>query len=155
MIKTVWSPIRNAGNALQSPLLLLIRLYWGYQFFIAGLGKFLNFGSTIDFFTSIGIPLPLMNALLASSTELFGGLLLFFGLFSRCAAIPLTIVMLTAIFTTGFSAILELLQFNTDPLVRHNAFQFLLAALIIFCFGPGKFSLDYWLTDAHRRNEMP
>jgi putative oxidoreductase len=72
---------------LQTPLLLIIRLYWGWEFFLTGKGKLMNLDRTTEFFASIDIPLPKLNAILAASTECFGGLLLMAGLMSRLSAL--------------------------------------------------------------------
>lgn len=61
---------------LQSPFLPVIRLYWGWQFLLTGKGKLLNLDRTAGFFANLHIPMPKLNAILAGSTECFGGLLL-------------------------------------------------------------------------------
>ena len=57
-------------------LLLVIRLYWGWSFFLSGKGKLLNLEKTTAFFTELNLPLPKLNALMAGSAECGGGLLL-------------------------------------------------------------------------------
>ena len=52
----------KAASFLQSPVLLLMRLYWGWSFFQTGFGKLMNHERTTDFFTSLNIPLPGLNA---------------------------------------------------------------------------------------------
>src|SRR5436309_1511379 len=76
---------------LQAPFLLAIRLFWGWQFFQAGYGKFFGKGisSVAEFFASLNIPLPYVSAVMAASTEMVGGLLLMIGLASRLTCIPL------------------------------------------------------------------
>ena len=37
-------------SKLQSPFLLIIRLYWGWQFFLTGKGKLMNLDRTAGFF---------------------------------------------------------------------------------------------------------
>lgn len=46
---------------------------------------------------TLGVPLPHASAVLASTAEFFGGLLLILGLFPRLAAIPFMATMLVAI----------------------------------------------------------
>ena len=46
------------GRFLQSPLLLVIRVYWGWQFFLTGKGKLEHLPRTTAFFQSLGIPHP-------------------------------------------------------------------------------------------------
>ena len=48
--------------AMQSPFLLVLRLYFFWQLFLTGKGKLANIGKVAEFFTSLGIPLPTLNA---------------------------------------------------------------------------------------------
>src|SRR5271169_459449 len=83
-------------SKLQSPFLLIIRLYWGWQFFLTGKGKLMNLDRTAGFFASLHIPMPKLNAVMAGSTECFGGLLLLLGLGSRIATVALIGTMIVA-----------------------------------------------------------
>jgi putative oxidoreductase len=142
----IYKAINWIGDALQSPFLLLIRLYWGYLFCVAGVDKVLNLERVSHFFESLGIPLPFLSALLAGSVEMVGGALLVLGLFSRVAAIPLLGVAGVAYYTVGHNALMALFfQFDPKLFFRENIFLFGYATLIIFCFGPGKISLDHRL----------
>jgi len=148
--------VKSVGNFLRSPFLLIIRLYWGYQFAITGFGKFMALGSIAAYFQSLGIPFPYFNATLTATVELLCGALLFLGLYTRIAVIPLFGVMFVAYLTAGRAALIALTtRFDPDLFFKDTAFLFLYAVTIIFCFGPGKFSLDYFLTDAHKNQEMP
>lgn len=156
MFKSIWNGFKWLGDSLQSPLLLVLRLYWGYQFAVTGYGKLLNLGGVSEYFQSLGIPFPYLNALLAGSTEFIGGTLLFVGLFSRIIPIPLLGVMLVAYITTASDSLISLfLQFNPEPFFRETPFLFAYATLLVFCFGPGKISVDYWFTGAYKNKEMP
>lgn len=129
------------GGFLQNPLLLAIRLYWGCQFFLTGRGKLLHLDRTASFFASLNIPAPKLNAILASCTECSCGLLLLLGLFSRFASPALITVMCVA-YATADSEALHSIFTNPDKFLSADPFLFLLAALIVFVFGPGKISLD-------------
>ena len=156
MLKFFWTQVAAIGNSMSSFLLLIIRLYWGYQFVITGIGKLSHLSSIADYFHSLGIPLPYLNALLAGSTEFLGGSLLFLGLFSRIAAIPLFFTLSVAYLTAGREALSTLIT-KLDPSLffSDTAFLFIYAVLIVFCFGPGKISFDYWLTGANKTKKMP
>src|SRR5271170_626023 len=95
----------KAVSCLQSPLLLVMRLYWGWQFFQTGRGKLMNLDRTAGFFESIHIPMPHLNAIMAGSTECFGGLLLLLGLGSRVLTIPLIFTMCIAYATAESDAL--------------------------------------------------
>ncbi len=144
MTRKLYNGLITIGQWLQSPLLLLMRLYWGYAFFTSGLGKLMNISSIAAYFHSLNIPWPTLNAYMAGTTECLGGLLLILGLVSRLISIPLAVVMLVAFATADVDAIKG---FWADPynLVSHTPFTYLMCVLIIFAFGPGRFSLDHWL----------
>lgn len=129
------------ANFLQSPLLLVIRLYWGWQFAQTGWGKLTHLERTAGFFESLDIPLPKLNAILAGGTECLGGVLLALGLFARPASIPLIFCMLVAYWTADREA-LNALASDPDKFVTAAPFLFLLASVVVLAFGPGKLSLD-------------
>jgi len=131
----------SIGTKLQCFLLLAIRLFWGWQFFLTGKGKLMHLDRTAGFFESLNIPLPKVNAILAGTTEAAGGLLLLLGLGSRIVSVPLMFVMVIAYATADQEAVQAIFS-DPDKFTSASPFLFLLAALIIFCFGPGKLSLD-------------
>jgi len=45
-------------NHLQSPLLLAIRLYWGFQFMQDGWGKLTHLDKVTEFFATLNLPAP-------------------------------------------------------------------------------------------------
>ena len=130
-----------ALSYLRSPVLLAMRLYWGWQFFVAGKGKLLNLDRTAEFFASLGIPLAKLNALIAGSAECFGGLLLLLGLGSRIVTVPLIVTMCVA-YLTAHSAVVKDAANNPDGFVSASPFLFLLCSVIVLVFGPGVFSID-------------
>jgi putative oxidoreductase len=50
------------GSSLQSPFLLAFRPYWGWQFMQTGWGKLNDIGKVVNFFTTLEIPAPALNA---------------------------------------------------------------------------------------------
>src|ERR1700679_1232714 len=63
----------RAASSLQSPFLLAVRLYWGWQFMQTGWGKLNDSQKVIGFFTHLGIPAPALNAFFISGLEFAGG----------------------------------------------------------------------------------
>jgi len=129
------------GTWLQPVFLLVIRLYWGWQFFITGKGKLGDIPKVTGFFQSLGIPFPTVNAYLAGSTECFGGLLLLIGLGCRVTTLPLIFTMIIAYITASPDAVRHIFS-KPDDFVTADPFLFMLAAIIVFLFGPGLFSVD-------------
>jgi len=130
-----------AGRRLQSPLLLVLRLYWGWQFHVTGMGKLKHLDKTAEFFKTLHIPYPTFNACLAGGTEFIGGLLLLLGLGSRLVCLPLIFVMIIAYLTAELDTVRTILH-DPDKFVSAAPFLFMLVAMIVFAFGPGAFSLD-------------
>ncbi|MBA4136297.1 MAG: DoxX family protein [Opitutus sp.] len=127
---------------LQSPLLLLIRLYWGWSFAQTGWGKLTHLERTAEFFGSLGLPAPKLNALAAGATECVGGALLALGLFARPAALPLIFTMLVAYATADREALQAILR-DPEQFTGAAPFLFLLASVLVLAFGPGRWSLDH------------
>ncbi len=132
------------ASSLQSPLLLAVRLYWGWQFMQTGWGKLHNLDRVTQFFASLGIAFPHANAVLVGSVEFAGGALLIFGLGSRIAGLVLTGNMLVAYYTADHAALLSIFS---DPGKFYGAdpYTFLFASLLVLIFGAGLFSLDHLL----------
>ena len=128
-------------DALRSPLLLVLRLFIGWQFFQTGQGKLEHLDRVTQYFASLHIPLPHLNAVLVGTLETVGGLLLFVGLASRLIAVPLTINMIVAYLTADREAVVNMFT-NPDGFTQAAEFLFLLVSVLILAFGPGFFSLD-------------
>jgi putative oxidoreductase len=137
-------------TALQSPFLLLVRVYWGWQLSQNGWAKLHNLSHVTEFFASLGLPAPHATATFVSSFEFVCGILLALGLLSRIAALGLVIDMFTAYWTADHEA---LLAFFSDPDRFQNAasFIYLFVGLLILIFGAGKLSLDHLLEGSVRR----
>ncbi|HYD47208.1 MAG TPA: DoxX family protein [Terriglobales bacterium] len=116
---------------------LLARLTAGVVFFQSGLAKLGKLDQVTAFFASLGLPLPGLQAVIASTTELVCGGLLVLGLATRFVAVPLIIIMIVAIRTalweqvTGLGSLVGLLEFS---------YIALLVGLAIF--GGGAASVD-------------
>lgn len=137
-----YSLLVSAGNSLQSPFLLFVRLYWGWQIFQTGWGKLHNLRHVVEFFTSLGIPAPALNAYFVSGLECFGGILVAVGLGSRLISLMLVIDMLVAYITADRAALLSIFS-SPDDFYAAAPYTFLVAFSIILIFGPGRFAVDY------------
>lgn len=129
------------GEGLQHLILLAMRLYWGLSFFMTGIGKLSNITPVIDYFHSLGIPFPTLNAYAAASVETVCGLCLAIGLASRLVSIPLIIVMIVAYSTAHVDAVKTIFD-DPQNFVSQQPFNYLLTGLIVLAFGPGIFSVD-------------
>lgn len=140
-ITTIYNGYTNLLSYLSSPILLTLRLYWGWQFFLTGKGKLMNLAQTTEFFASLNIPMPGFNAMMAGSVECIGGLLLLLGLGSRLISIPLASTMIVAYMTAHIDVVKNIYE-KPDDFITADPFLFLLTSLIVLTFGSGFFSLD-------------
>ena len=118
-------------------ILLLLRLVLGIIFFQAGLGKLMNLETTSLFFAQLGIPLPMINALIASLLEFLGGIMLIVGFKTRLASLPLAFVMVVAILTAKLGGVASFSDF-----IRLQELDYIFFFLILASVGGGKYSLD-------------
>src|SRR5882762_5391240 len=54
---------------LQSPFLLIVRLYWGWQLAQSGWGKLHHLPNVTEFFASLGLPMPMQMAVFIACVE--------------------------------------------------------------------------------------
>jgi putative oxidoreductase len=141
LIKRLYRLLITAASSLQSPFLLAVRLYWGWQFHTTGAGKLHDLAKVTDFFTSLGIPAPGANAVFIATLEFVGGLLLILGLGSRLVALLMTCNMLVAFLAADREALFSVFS-DPDKLYAAAPYTFLFASLIVLFFGPGKLSVD-------------
>jgi len=140
MIKTLHQTAKNILSNGQSVSLFLARLAVAYGFYEPAMMKWADIGAIAEWFGSMGMPFPTLNAYMAATTEITGVVLLTLGLFTRLISIPLIVVMIVAIVTVhlphGFSA-------------GDNGFEiplyYMLFLALFASLGAGKLSLDYLL----------
>jgi putative oxidoreductase len=133
----------SAMAQLQNPLLLAIRLYWGWQFAQDGWGKLTHIDKVTEFFTSLNLPAPHMTALMVALIELCGGILFAFGVASRLTALVLFVNMTMAYLSVpddrvNFSHIFS----KPEDFYGASPYTYWFAALLILILGPGLFAVD-------------
>lgn len=135
--------VRWAGPLALSVFLLLMRIIWGYAFYLTGEGKLGDISQPIGFFRQLGIPMPVFNAWLVAIVECFGGLLLLCGIGSRLVSLILIINMTVAYLTADHAAVHSLFA-DSDPkkFIAADPFWFFATAVLVFALGPGWFSVD-------------
>lgn len=140
---------RTATTRLLPVAPLLARLGFGQAFVVTGLGKLDNLPRVVEFFASLGIPLPSVQAPLIATLELVGGIALLLGLATRTFAFLLACTMVVALLTHDGPALLAALPLRDDatqvaPIAPLLTFVWLLA------HGAGPVSVDALLA-RHRR----
>lgn len=122
---------------------LLLRLVFGYFWLETGWAKLHSLDGFAERFADWGIPLPAFSAALSAGTDLIGGLLMMLGLATRLAMIPMTVNMLVALGVVVLPGISTLAEF-----VELDEVLYLLVFLWLLTAGPGRASVDHWLTAA-------
>jgi putative oxidoreductase len=147
----LYAQFRRAASSLQSPFLLLVRLYWGWQFAQSGWGRLHHLPQATQFFASLHIPFPGANVVFISSLEFVGGILLILGLASRFISLLLVCDMMVAYLLSDREALRSIFS---DPGKFYNAdpYTFLFASLMILIFGPGRLALDWLLRRRHEES---
>ncbi len=140
-IQELYEMFVRAASSLESPFLLIVRLYWGWQMAQTGWGKLGGLGKVTDYFASLGIPAPALNAYFISGLEFVGGILLAIGLGSRIIAFLFTCDMAVAYWLGDHDALLSFFS-APDKFAAAAPFVFLMASLIVLIFGPGKVAID-------------
>ena len=127
-------------NGLKDLPLLFLRIILAIGFYGPAMMKLKNIDGIISWFTDMGMPMPALNAYLATATESLGVLFLILGFSTRIISVPLIVVMLVAIKTVHLANGFE---------SGNNGFEiplyYILMLFTLFIYGPGKYSLDYIL----------
>ncbi len=131
---------------LQSPLLLAIRFYWGWQFMQDGWGKLTHLSKVAEFFTTLAIPAPFATAALVGSIELFGGLLFMLGIGSRLVSLVLFLNMTMAYLSVPDDRTNFFHMFSKpEDFYGASPYTYWFAALLILILGPGAFAIDWFI----------
>jgi putative oxidoreductase len=152
-IDRLYALFLRVANSLQSPFLLVVRLYWGWQFAESGIGHLRNMDRFVQFMTDNNVPAPWLNAHFVAGLETVGGVLLALGLGSRLISIPLAINMLVAYITTDRDSLFAAFTEHAEDFYKALPFTYLFVAILILIFGPGTFSLDTLIQRYRSRRE--
>jgi putative oxidoreductase len=142
--KAAYGWLISAANLLRNPLLLAIRLYWGWQFAQDGWGKLTHLDHVTQFFASLNLPMPGTTALFVALVECGGGTLFALGIATRLVSLILFVNMTMAYLSVpddraNFFHIFS----KPDDFYGASPYTYWFAALLIFVFGPGAFAVDW------------
>jgi putative oxidoreductase len=142
-IKTAYDSFASLASRAQNPLLLAIRLYWGWQFAQDGWGKLTHLEKVTQFFASLNLPAPGTTAIMVALIELVGGILFAFGVASRPTSLVLFVNMTMAYLSvpddrTNFFHILS----KPEDFYGASPYTYWFASLLILILGPGVFAID-------------
>ena len=120
-----------------SSLVLVGRILLSIIFILAGFGKFTGLAGTAGYFGSMGLPMPMVTAVVVALVELVGGLAILLGFFTRPASYLLAAFCLATAFVAhfDFSDQMQMINFQKN-LAMAGGF------LVLAAFGPGALSVD-------------
>jgi putative oxidoreductase len=138
----------HIGIKLQSFVLLILRVTWGWELLEAGHGHLTHIEKTVEAFKGWGIPFPTLNVYISGTTEMIGGSLLILGLATRFISVPLIFNFIVAYATASRATFRQLFHGPNNfeaynKFIDDSAFPMLILALIMLAFGPGKFAVDH------------
>jgi uncharacterized membrane protein YphA (DoxX/SURF4 family) len=137
IIRFFFRPARGPAS------IVLIRLAVGLTFLTQGILKFIDPNMGVVRFTRIGFPHPYFTAHLVGTFEIVCGFLLLLGLWTRAAAVPLLIVISTAIATTKVPELFRSSQgFWYMVSDARTDFVMLCSLVFLILVGGGAWSLD-------------
>ena len=144
------------SSDLEQYAVLLVRVSVGLFFAISGANKLFVARSTQTMYETLveaKVPFPHLMTYFVSGVEFAGGILLTAGFISTLACAALLVDMLVAILTIKLSAMPKgLAPLNwLDDFLYLPEVLYVLFFILLICLGPGKFSVDYWLTGKLRR----
>lgn len=142
--------VLNVTGALSWLPPTLARLCIGWIFVRSGWGKLHNLPAVIDYFGSIGIPAPELQAPFVAGVEFVGGLFLLAGLFARVVSVPLGVTMVVALLTAKRGEIA-----NAADLYGTIEFLYLIGLAYLAAFGAGALSVDGVLVSRFAPGDNP
>ena len=139
--RSVWSNIFMPS--WRSPVVIFIRLAVGLIFSSQGFLKYIDPNMGVNRFTKIGFSHPYFTAHFAGAFEMICGILVLFGLFVRIAAIPLLIIICTAIVATKIPELARPGQgFWFMISDARTDFSMLMSLIFLIIAGAGSWSVD-------------
>ena len=121
------------------------RIFLSALFLFNGIAKILHYEGTIEYMANFSVPGYLIIP--AIIIEILFPILLTIGYKTRFSAIVLAsfTILLAVIFHNDFSSQIQLTQFLKNFAIAGGF-------LIIFAYGPNKYSIDYMLKSKQKRN---
>ncbi len=123
-------------------MLLVARVLLMLLFVIFGWGKLTGFSGTVAYMTSVGLPMPSVTAVITVIMELFVGLAIVVGFYTR----PLALLL--GLYTIGAAVIGHQFWNMEDPerigaMINFYKNFSIAGGLLLLCLtGPGRYSID-------------
>ncbi|KQV44148.1 MULTISPECIES: DoxX family protein [unclassified Rhizobium] len=121
----------------QSPIVLVGRILLSIIFILAGFGKITALGGTAGYFGSMGLPVPMVTAVVVALVELLGGIAILVGFQTRIVSYILALFCVATAFVAHFDFADQMQMINFQKnLAMAGGF------LVLAAYGPGALSVD-------------
>lgn len=121
----------------QSPIVLVGRILLSIIFILAGFGKITALGGTAGYFGSMGLPMPMVTAVVVALVELLGGIAILVGFQTRIVSYILALFCVATAFVAHFDFADQMQAINFQKnLAMAGGF------LVLAAYGAGALSVD-------------
>jgi len=128
-------------SAFSSFFAFFARIFLAVMFVVSGWAKLTDFGGTVGYVASNGLPVPQLFAALTILVELGGGILLILGLFSRLAAFIMAgFTLLTIVLVHHFWTMTDA-DAAMNQLMAMKNLAIAGGLLMVTAFGPGAWAI--------------
>jgi putative oxidoreductase len=130
----------------KSGVILLARVLLALLFLIFGWNKLTGFQGTVSYMQAVGAPVPVISTIIATIVELFGGLAVLLGIFTRPVAVLLAVYsIVTAYIGHRYWTMTGLPQFEAEINFYKNV-SIAGGFLLLYVTGPGRIAVDAMLS---------
>lgn len=121
----------------QSPIVLVGRILLSIIFILAGFGKITALGGTAGYFGSMGLPMPMVTAVVVALVVLLGGIAILVGFQTRIVSYVLALFCVATAFVAHFDFADQMQAINFQKnLAMAGGF------LVLAAYGAGALSID-------------
>ena len=147
------SNVNAPKDTVTDGVALIARIVMSIMFITSGIGKLVGFGPTVDHIAEKGVPLPEIAAVIAILIEVGGGLAVLFGWKTRWAALAYVVflIVITPIFHNFWTMEGAARMANNINFMKNVTI--LGGFLLLYAFGPGKYSIDAMLERRSMQSE--
>lgn len=129
--------MNNISASQNSAVILISRIFLAILFILAGWSKLTGLEGTAQYFGAIGLPMPMVTAVLVGLIEFVGGLAILIGFQTRIAAV------VVALFTIGATLIAHMdFAEGMNALMAQKNLAIAGGLLLLAVTGAGAYSVD-------------
>jgi putative oxidoreductase len=130
------------ADRFRGEIILIARILLVILFVISGWGKLTNYGWAVSYMATTGTPAPQIAAVLAIAIELFVGIAILLGIFTRPLALLMALFTLVAAFIGHRYWTMTGADQYSNEMHFYKNISIVGGFLLLYITGAGKYSLD-------------